>query len=70
MNEVEDYSLENGEFKPYTRPSVIYIAEPTKDYETIEQQNKLISLIQEQGFKKVGDIENRGKFIYLTGIKI
>lgn len=48
----------------------IYIAEPTKNYEGEEGKNELKSLILEAGFKLVGDIDDRGKFIYITGTKI
>jgi len=47
----------------------IYIAEPSKDYEGVEGQNELKTLITDAGFKLVGDIENRGKFIYIIGTK-
>jgi len=47
----------------------IYIAEPTKNYEGEEGKNGLKSLILEAGFKLVGDIDDRGKFIYITGTK-
>lgn len=47
----------------------IYIAEPSKYYEGDEGRNELKTLITEAGFKLVGDIENRGKFIYIIGTK-
>jgi superfamily II DNA/RNA helicase len=47
----------------------IYIAEPSKDYEGVEGQSELKTLITDAGFKLVGDIENRGKFIYIVGTK-
>jgi predicted methyltransferase len=49
---------------------MIYISEPSKNYDTPEKQNELISVLNEIGFQQVGEIENRGKFIYITGIKI
>ncbi len=52
------------------RKGMIYIAEPSKNYETLEEQDKLINVLNEIGFQQVGSIENRGKFVYLTGIKI
>jgi hypothetical protein len=52
------------------RRGVIYIAEPSKSYETTEEQQKLIDVLNDCGFQVVGTIENRGKFIYLTGIKM
>lgn len=48
---------------------IIHIAEPAKDYETPEDEKKLIKLITDVGFKVVGEVENRGKFIYITGFK-
>ena len=49
---------------------IIHIAEPLKNYDTEENINDLIKLLTEIGFKIVGGIERRSKFIYLTGIKI
>jgi ubiquinone/menaquinone biosynthesis C-methylase UbiE len=49
---------------------VIHIAEPAKGYETPESEQELIQLISEVGFKVVGNIERRDKFIYITGIKM
>ncbi len=57
-------------YRVLRRKGMIYIAEPSKDYDTTEEQQVLIDMIKEQGFQQVGVIENRGKFIYLTGIKI
>jgi len=48
---------------------VIHIAEPAKDYETAEDEKKLVKLITNVGFKVIGDVEKRGKFIYITGFK-
>lgn len=52
------------------RRGFIYIAEPSKNYETQEEQQKLINILNECGFQLLSNIENRGKFIYITGIKI
>jgi ribosomal RNA-processing protein 8 len=52
------------------RKGMIYISEPSKNYDTPEKQDKLINMLNEIRFQQVGSIENRGKFIYLTGIKI
>lgn len=52
------------------RRGLIYIAEPSKNYETEESQQKLINMLDECGFQKLGEIENRGKFTYITAIKI
>lgn len=49
---------------------VIHIAESSKNYDTPEDEQKFVDLIVEAGFKVVGGIENRGKFIYITGIKM
>ena len=49
---------------------VIHIAEPAKNYDTIESEQELINLITEAGFKVVGGIEKRSKFIYISGIKM
>ena len=48
----------------------IHIAEPAKNYETAESEQELVTLISEAGFKVVGSVERRDKFIYITGIKI
>ncbi len=57
-------------YRVLKRKGMIYIAEPSKDYETSEQQQELVDMINKEGFQQVGGVENRGKFIYLTGIKI
>jgi superfamily II DNA or RNA helicase len=49
---------------------VIHIAEPAKYYQTAEEETELIDLITESGFTIVGSVEKRGKFIYITGIKM
>jgi superfamily II DNA or RNA helicase len=57
-------------YRVLRRKGMIYIAEPSKNYDTSEEQDKLINVLNEIGFQQVGSIENRGKFVYLTGIKI
>ena len=47
----------------------LYIAEPSSKYGE-EDRKKLIELLGEIGFKILGNIENRGKFIYVTGVKL
>lgn len=47
----------------------IYIAEPSKNYETEEDVNSLINLLTETGFEIVGGVEKRNKFIYIKGSK-
>ena len=47
----------------------IYIAEPSKNYETEEDVNSLIDLLTETGFEIVGGVEKRNKFIYIKGSK-
>jgi hypothetical protein len=48
---------------------VIHIAEPAKYYETEEDEKEFIDLITKGGFKVIGNIEKRNKFIYITGFK-
>jgi superfamily II DNA or RNA helicase len=48
---------------------IIYISEPSKNYETEEEIEKLINLIKDFGFEIVGGVEKRNKFIYIRGIK-
>ena len=57
-------------YRVLKRKGMIYIAEPSKDYESVEKQNQLITLMSEAGFKVVGKIDVREKFTYITGIKI
>jgi predicted methyltransferase len=52
------------------RRGLIYISEPSKNYETQEEQQKLIDVLNKKGFQTIGGVENRGKFIYITGIKM
>ena len=64
----KDYMLEA--YRVLNYGGVIHIAEPAKYYEIEEDESKLVDLISEVGFKVVGEIEKRGKFIYITGIKM
>ena len=57
-------------YRVLKRKGLIYIAEPVKHYETVEEQNELKKLLGETGFKVVGNIDVREKFIYITGIKM
>ena len=63
----EDYIKES--YRVLNYGGIIYIAEPSKSYETEELKNDLKILLTKNGFEIVGDIENRGKFIYLKGLK-
>ena len=49
---------------------MIYIAEPISKYATPEEEQELIDLISNAGFKIVGGLEKRGQFVYISGIKI
>ena len=57
-------------YRVLRRKGMIYIAEPSKNYETEDEQERFINILNDIGFQQVGSIENRGKFIYITGIKI
>jgi len=57
-------------YRVLTYGGMIHIAEPTKNYDTVDKQDELKGLLSEVGFDIVGDIEVRGKFLYITGIKI
>lgn len=63
----KDYLIEAYRVLDYG--GYIYIAEPSKKYDGEDGQEELKQLIVESGFKLVGDIETRGKFIYITGSK-
>lgn len=52
------------------RKGMVYIAESSKYYESIDKQNELVELMNNVGFKIVGKIDVREKFTYITGIKI
>ncbi len=41
----------------------------SKSYDTSELIDELKNLLTKNGFEIVGDIENRGKFIYIKGLK-
>jgi len=64
----KDYIFEA--YRTLNYGGVIHIGEPAKDYETPELEQELKNLIEDVGFKVVGDIERRSKFIYITGIKM
>ena len=63
----EDYIKEA--YRTLNYGGVIYIAEPSKSYDTPELKDELKKLLINNGFEIVGDIENRGKFLYLKGLK-
>jgi SAM-dependent methyltransferase len=63
----EDYIKEA--YRVLSYGGVIYIAEPSRSYDTSELKDELKSLLVRNGFEIVGDIENRGKFIYIKGLK-
>lgn len=60
----------NEAYRVLRRKGFVYIAEPSKHYETVEEQNNLKQLLTDCGFKIVGNIDVREKFTYITGIKI
>ena len=62
----EDYFKEAYRILNYD--GLMYIAEPSKSY-TQKQRNELVEMLKKNGFTLVGDIENRGKFFYITMIK-
>ena len=64
----EEYIKET--YRLLRRKGMIYIAEPSKNYDTLEKQGDLIKMLNNEGFEIVGSIENRGKFIYVTAIKM
>lgn len=47
---------------------LLYIAEPSKSYDQ-EHRAELIAMLKRDGFTPVGDIEDRGKFFYITVMK-
>lgn len=65
-NNYEDYFKEAYRLLNYD--GLMYIAEPSKSYND-NQHNELINLLKRNGFTIVGNIEDRGKFFYLTVIK-
>lgn len=46
----------------------MYITEPSKSYDA-EKRTELLAMLKRNGFTQVGDIEDRGKFFYITVIK-
>lgn len=62
----EDYFKEA--YRLLTYDGLMYIAEPTKSYDE-EQRSELVEMLRRNGFTMVGDIENRGKFFYITVMK-
>jgi ribosomal RNA-processing protein 8 len=62
----EDYFKEA--YRVLNYDGLMYIAEPSKSY-TQKQRNELVEMLNQNGFTMVGDIENRGKFFYITVIK-
>ena len=72
-------NLEDGDFWSWdvqrlnvikNKKTLADAAETDKDYETPELEEELKTLIEEVGFKVVGVVERRSKFIYITGIKM
>jgi hypothetical protein len=62
----EDYFKEA--YRLLTYDGLMYIAEPSKSYSQ-KQRNELVEMLNQNGFTMVGDIEDRGKFFYITVIK-
>ena len=62
----EDYFKEAYRLLNYD--GLMYIAEPSKSY-TQEQRKELLDILKRNGFTQVGDIEDRGKFFYVTVMK-
>lgn len=62
----EDYFKEAYRLLNYD--GLMYIAEPSKSYDET-RRNELITLLRKNGFTTVGDIDERGKFFYVTVIK-
>ncbi len=62
----EDYFKEA--YRVLNYDGLMYIAEPSKSYDA-EQRNELITMLKSNGFTPVGEIEDRGKFFYITVIK-
>lgn len=57
-------------YRVLNRKGVIYIAESMKNYETEDERNNLIKLVKSFGFQIINNLECRGKFIYLSAIKM
>jgi superfamily II DNA or RNA helicase len=64
----KDYIIEAN--RVLKRRGLIYISEPSSKFDTLEKQSKLTDMLNNNGFQVLGNVENRGKFIYITGIKI
>jgi hypothetical protein len=62
----EDYFKEAYRLLNYD--GLMYIAEPSKTY-TQEDRDELLDILRRNGFTLVGNIEDRGKFFYITVIK-
>lgn len=62
----EDYFKEAYRLLNYD--GLVYIAEPSKSY-SAEDRNNLMEMLKRNGFTQVGDIEDRGKFFFITVMK-
>lgn len=62
----EDYFKEAYRLLNYG--GFLYIAEPSKSYND-DQRKELVSILKRNDFTSVGDIEDRGKFFYITVVK-
>lgn len=62
----EDYFKEAYRLLNYD--GLMYIAEPSKTYAQ-EDRDELLDILRRNGFTLVGNIEDRGKFFYITVIK-
>ena len=62
----EDYFKEA--YRVLNYDGLMYIAEPTKSYDE-KKRNELMNKLKAYGFTPVGNIENRGKFFYITVMK-
>lgn len=62
----EDYFKEA--YRVLTYDGLMYIAEPLKSYNQ-ERRNELLDMLKQNGFALVDNIEERGKFFYITVIK-
>jgi superfamily II DNA or RNA helicase len=62
----EDYFKEAYRLLNYD--GLMYIAEPSKSYDETERA-ELLNMLKKNGFTQVGNIEDRGKFFYVTVIK-